>query len=70
MDLKSKGIALQLDRGCCPNEATGWQELCDMNKFTRAMFLVPLRRRINGETMERTADFEKEGLEAETQREP
>lgn len=42
MDLKGKGVLFQLDRGC-GDEATGWQELCEMNKFTRAMFLVPLR---------------------------
>lgn len=43
MDLKRKGVAFQLDRGCGGNEPTGWRELCEMNKFTRAMFLVPLR---------------------------
>ncbi|RPB22202.1 hypothetical protein L211DRAFT_869411 [Terfezia boudieri ATCC MYA-4762] len=42
MDLKRNWVAFQLDRGC-GDEPTGWQELCEMNKFTRAMFLVPLR---------------------------
>lgn len=42
IDLKRKWVAYQLERGC-GDEPTGWRELCEMNKFTRAMFLVPLR---------------------------
>ncbi|KAF8423523.1 hypothetical protein EV426DRAFT_700136 [Tirmania nivea] len=42
MDLRREGVAFLLDRGCGA-EPTGWRELCEMTKFTRAMFLVPLR---------------------------